>query len=51
MSGQNPTFTRKINGNECIKIGEELRELTGADCGDYVTFEVVSTHSKEEQHG
>jgi hypothetical protein len=48
---ENPTFTRRIDGNECIRVGEELRDLTGADCGDYVTFTVESTHPKEEQHG
>lgn len=48
---ENPTFTRKINGNEAIRIGEELRDLTGADAGDYVTFEVVAVHDKGEQHG
>jgi len=48
---ENPTFTRRVDGNDCIRVGEELRDLLGAEYGDYVTFEVVAVHPKEEQHG
>lgn len=40
----NPTFTREINGNHAIRIGEQLRDLEGAQPGDYVTIEVKGVH-------
>ncbi|SFH07563.1 hypothetical protein SAMN04488063_0101 [Halopelagius inordinatus] len=42
----NPIFTREVNGNHAVRIGEELRDLEGVDVGDYVTFEIVATHSR-----
>lgn len=36
----NPVFTRRVNGNHAIKIGEELRDLEDVDYGDYVIVEV-----------
>lgn len=44
----NPTFTRKVDGNHSIRIGEELRDLEDVDVGDYVTFEVTAVHKRGE---
>lgn len=47
---EDPTFTRKVNGNESVRIGDELRELLGVRRGDYVTFTVSAVHPREDQH-
>jgi len=39
-----PTFTREVNGNHAVRIGEELRDLEGVKPGDYVTVEVKAVH-------
>lgn len=44
------TFTRQVNGNDSLKVGEQLRDLEGVDVGDYVTFTVEAVHSRGEQH-
>lgn len=45
----NPVFTREVNGNHAVRVGEELADLEGVDIGDYVTFEVVAVHPRGEQ--
>lgn len=43
--GQGPvTVTRRINGNEAVRIGDNLRELLGVDAGDYVEIQVRRIH-------
>lgn len=48
MSDQNPTFTRQVNGNHAIRVGEELADLEGVNVGDYVTFELLGVHKRGE---
>lgn len=43
-----PEFTRRVDGNDCIKIGEELRHLLNVEQGDYVQFEVKAVYEVED---
>lgn len=45
--GQGPvTVTRKINGNEAVRIGDNLRELLDVDADDYVEISVRKIHRR-----
>jgi bifunctional DNA-binding transcriptional regulator/antitoxin component of YhaV-PrlF toxin-antitoxin module len=44
-----PAFTRRVDGNECLKIGKELRDLMNVEEGDYVEFEVINVYEVEDE--
>lgn len=44
-----PTFTRRVDGNDCIRIGDELRDLLNVENGDYVQFEVTAVYEVDHE--
>lgn len=44
-----PTFTRRVDGNDCIKVGEQLRELLNVEQGDYVEITVGAVHEVDDE--
>jgi CTP-dependent riboflavin kinase len=43
-----PEFTRRVNGNDCIRVGRQLRDLLNVEEGDYVQFEVKAVYEVDQ---
>jgi len=46
MSGG--TYTREVNGNHALRLGDVLREVEDVDVGDAVEFTVEKVHRDGE---
>lgn len=46
MSDRGATFTREVNGNNAIRMGDDLDDLYDVEEGDFVEFEVKRIHRK-----
>jgi len=44
-----PSFTRRVDGNDCIKVGQELRDLLNVEEGDYVRFTVHDVYEVDHE--